>query len=338
MSIKSVSATKHIINFHPSRNVQKRLVFHGTRAEAEIAEVEGLKLLGRVTPKAKTTIASVSEEYLDWVKMQQSKRTWKEKKEYINNHLVPFFGNMHPEFVGPFTDKYKQKRQAEIARASGGHRKINLELICLSAMIRWAVERGYCSSLLKYEALPTRKRVPGTMSKIECLTLINAMPLFYKALYLCLYHGGMRSEEVKALEWFQIDFTLRKTREGDTIYGTIMIIGKGDKERSTPMTLMLRETLLAHRGAQGSGLVFPSPKTGRALTDFRKPLYAAQRAIKNTRQITPHMFRHSYATHLIEAGVDLRTVQELLGHSEVSTTQIYTHVSQDRKAGMVARL
>ena len=77
-----------------------------------------------------------------------------------------------------------------------------------------------------------------------------------------------------------------------------------------------------------SGLIcFPSRRGGGVLTDIRKPLEKAMEGAGLKDRITPHMFRHSFATHLLESGANLRTIQESLGHESSSTTEIYTHVS-----------
>jgi integrase/recombinase XerD len=121
----------------------------------------------------------------------------------------------------------------------------------------------------------------------------------------------------------------------------IRVRGKGNKYRVVPMTDMLYEALVPmfdvnmreHLKKIGYDhtLIFPSLRTGRKLTDIRKAIAGAMRRAGITRRITPHMLRHSFATHLLEADKDLRTIQELLGHEEISTTQIYTHVSQTKK-------
>ncbi len=77
---------------------------------------------------------------------------------------------------------------------------------------------------------------------------------------------------------------------------------------------------------ESSPLLFPSPRTGRQYTDIRKALARAAKKAGVEKHIHPHLMRHSFATALLANGVDVRIVQELLGHSELATTQIYTHV------------
>ncbi len=121
--------------------------------------------------------------------------------------------------------------------------------------------------------------------------------------------------------------------------GFVVVIGKGNKERLVPLGRLARDIvrryLLDGRphlpGAQRSLFLFPSPRGG-ALTRmaFWKILRAwATRAGLGDR-VTPHVLRHSFATHLIDGGADLRLVQEMLGHASISTTQIYTHVGRRR--------
>jgi integrase/recombinase XerD len=173
---------------------------------------------------------------------------------------------------------------------------------------------------------------------MECLAIVKNAGPYRAAMFMCLYHAGLRSKEVRELRWYNVDFASR----------TITVIGKGDKVRDISMTKTLIEVLKKHSVIMDElmsnpktkvewdrTLVFPSLRTGRGLTDIRRPLRNAIKKAGITRKVTPHILRHSFATHLLDEGADLRTIQELMGHSDISTTQIYTHVSKTKKQAAV---
>jgi integrase/recombinase XerD len=148
---------------------------------------------------------------------------------------------------------------------------------------------------------------------------------------LLMYACGLRISEAATLEVTAIDGTS----------GLIRVIGKGDKERCVPLPAPvhaeLRQLWKTHRNRRW---LCPNPKgdgpiTRHALeTAFRKVV--AEAGIKA--HVTPHTLRHSYATRLLECGVDLRIVQILLGHSSIGTTAIYTHLTEPTRAGLKAIL
>lgn len=157
-----------------------------------------------------------------------------------------------------------------------------------------------------------------------------------KAMLELLYATGIRVSELVNLNVTDIDL-----REG-----FIRCMGKGSKERVVPMGEIAVSALRAFLdGARQRVIADPKEKAvfvnhhGKRLTrqGFWKIVkkYAAQAQIR--KEITPHTLRHSFATHLLENGADIRAVQEMLGHADISTTQIYTHVTKDRLKDVYAK-
>jgi len=155
-----------------------------------------------------------------------------------------------------------------------------------------------------------------------------------QAMLELLYGGGLRVSEVAdaRLEDLKLDF------------GYILVHGKGDKERMVPLGIPAQQSLQKYlkdsrrvlAGYKSSPLLFVG--TGaRRLTRQRVWQLVGKASLASGRHASPHMLRHSCATHMVENGADLRTVQTILGHADVSTTQIYTHVALDRLKSVYAK-
>lgn len=150
-----------------------------------------------------------------------------------------------------------------------------------------------------------------------------------RAMFELMYACGLRVSELVSLKFSDIDFTEM----------ILHITGKGDKQRIVPFYDLARTLLVDYInhvrdqwvGQEKHEIVFINQR-GKGLTS-RGVQYIMQKQadmLSMSIHIHPHMFRHSFATHLLDQGADLRIVQELLGHSSLSTTQIYLHVSQER--------
>ncbi|MCR4562362.1 MAG: tyrosine-type recombinase/integrase, partial [Bacilli bacterium] len=149
-----------------------------------------------------------------------------------------------------------------------------------------------------------------------------------RAMLEIMYASGLRVSELCSLKFKNVDFTT----------GLLTIYGKGNKQRSVPTSDFALEYLSNYvNGPRKRNPGRKSPyiflnKMGKPITRvyFFKKLkeYAASAGVDTA--ISPHSLRHSFATHLLEEGADLRMVQEMLGHANISTTQIYTHVSSKR--------
>lgn len=150
-----------------------------------------------------------------------------------------------------------------------------------------------------------------------------------KAMLELLYATGMRVSELVSLRWEDFDLNL----------GVLRCIGKGSKERLIPVGKSALRAVEAYVRSGRPGLLrrIPSPflflnNRGSRLSrvGFWKILARYGRAAGIATPLTPHLVRHSFATHLLERGADLRSIQLMLGHSDISTTQIYTHVMKER--------
>jgi integrase/recombinase XerD len=179
------------------------------------------------------------------------------------------------------------------------------------------------------------RSLPKLLTKQEMESLLsqasgtNPFALRDRAMLEVTYAAGMRVSELVQLDLSQVVF----------MTGTIRVKGKGGRERIVPLgdyaIEALREYLEKGRvhlqGKKPNNVLFLN-RSGNRLTrqGFWKILrgYAKKAGIK--RDVTPHMLRHSFATHLLEGGADLRAIQEMLGHADISTTQIYTDVARSR--------
>jgi integrase/recombinase XerD len=178
-------------------------------------------------------------------------------------------------------------------------------------------------------------RLPKTLSAREVAVLLN-LPVQVTAedrrdrvMLEVLYATGLRVSELVSLEFAQVNFDV----------GYVRVTGKGSKQRIVPMGEPAQRGLLEYvqvirpqflRHGQ-SRFLFLS-RRGRALTRqaFWKSLRARAQRAGLHKTVSPHMLRHSFATHLLGGGADLRSVQTMLGHADIATTQIYTHVERER--------
>jgi site-specific recombinase XerD len=317
MSIRKKSHNKYEIDITLGRARRIRRIFRGSRADAAIVELELRKKLGRDVRPGET-VAGMVEPYLRWVSNYQAAKTYKDKKRMLFAHILGYFGNMYPELItAQMIERFKEARIQELKTSRyQGTREINLEVLCLQSLVKWAFEHGLCSeALAKTKKLPYKRPLPIPLTVDETMRLLNAVSPFYRAILFCFYHAGLRRQEAFNLTWDNVHFDA----------GLIKVLGKGSKERYIPMTQDLKDALQGLD--RSSALVFPSRRTGRPLTGIRKTITTARRRAGITKRVYPHVLRHSFATHLLEAGQDTRAIQVLLGHAEISTTQIYTHVA-----------
>lgn len=199
----------------------------------------------------------------------------------------------------------------------------------------WSREKKISQSPLDTIAQPkTTPSLPKTLSEAEVEALLNApdcedpMGLRDKAMLELLYATGLRVTELVGLRMEQVNMR----------QAVVLVRGKGNKERLVPMgeeaLHWLEQFLKKGRGLMikhATDFVFPS-KRGIGMTRqtfwHRIKHYAILADVKSP--LSPHTLRHAFATHLLNHGADLRVVQMMLGHSDLSTTQIYTHVASER--------
>lgn len=182
-----------------------------------------------------------------------------------------------------------------------------------------------------------RRRLPTFFRAAEADALLQAAGDGRdRLILLCGLLLGLRVSEICKLEVGDVDLERR----------TVAIRhAKGDRDRVQPIPARLVDELHRWLGDRREGPVFPSPRGGgrlssRAVQRLMKRLgkTAGLAGIDTPRKITPHKLRHTYATNLLERGATIREVQDLLGHSSVATTEIYTHVLPDRMRAAVDRL
>ena len=224
----------------------------------------------------------------------------------------------------------------------GARTTLSRRAVSIRLFTKWATKKGYLAKDVG-AALATPKgarTLPDVLNVADAGLAMDALatrvaeedgPLSKRdcAMVEVLYAGGARVSELCGLDLQDIDYERN----------TIRVIGKGNKERTIPLgnpamralEAWLKDGRPSLAGDKSDRAVFLGVRGKRIdQRTVRTVVYHALEALEGAVKLGPHALRHSAATHLLEGGADLRTVQEILGHASLATTQIYTHVSTER--------
>jgi site-specific recombinase XerD len=242
------------------------------------------------------------------------------------------------------TPRTLRRYAAALSRRGAAASTVARKLASLRALFRALRETGAVEqNPAELLSAPKRPRhLPKTLRPDEVSRLLDRIPaatpleLRDRALLELAYATGLRAEELVSLDVGSVDFDAEEAR----------VEGKGGKTRVVPIGEHALRALTRYldrgRPALGSGDGHPAlflSKSGRRLStsDVRRRLRVWTRHAALAGGVSPHWLRHSFATHLLEGGADLRAIQELLGHASLSTTQVYTRVESQRLRSVYAR-
>jgi len=234
------------------------------------------------------------------------------------------------------------------ARAAGKATSANRRLTVFKRYFRWALREHLVDADPTLRLLAARQplRVPKTLSEEQVDALLAApntdtpLGLRDRAMLELMYASGLRVSELVNLKTFHLSLT----------EGVLRVLGKGGKERLVPFGEQAgdwlqrylaesRPALLGARQTQDLFITSAGSKPGTAMSRvmfWQLVKHHAQQAGVHT-PLSPHTLRHAFATHLLNHGADLRAVQMLLGHADISTTTIYTHIARERLKTLHAR-
>jgi integrase/recombinase XerD len=276
------------------------------------------------SPQTEKTYAALLLNFVAWAE-RQSLGDWKDVKL---SHLMAFLESEQTRRLKTEPPESVQKLSSE---------SLYLQVAALRAFYNFAEAEKYLPrNIAENLTMPRRwKRLPKSLSHAEIESLLKpetpATPsnLCDQAVLELAYASGLRLAELRGLRLEHLRLEA----------GFITVIGKGNKERVVPLGRQAIAALQRYEAAGRPKLITPKStahlfltRRGRAFaanTLWQRVKRRARRAGVG-RNITPHMLRHSFATHLLENGADLRVIQELLGHSSISTTEVYTHVAVPR--------
>ena len=276
-----------------------------------------------------------------------------EKERNLSEHTIraylgdleSFLNHLEMQKVNQISDLTIAHIRSWLAnqQVKGGARTtLSRRAVSIRLFTKWATKKGYLNKDVGATlATPKGHRtLPEVLSVVDASTAMDSLatrvaeeetPLSKRdcAMLEILYASGARVSELCGLDLEDIDYQRQ----------TIRVLGKGNKERTIPignpamraLENWLKNGRAALAGEKSMRAVFLGSRGKRIdQRTVRTVVYHALEALEGAQRMGPHALRHSAATHLLEGGADLRTVQEILGHASLATTQIYTHVSTER--------
>ncbi|MFT5140388.1 MAG: integrase/recombinase XerC [Lysobacterales bacterium] len=246
------------------------------------------------------------------------------------NQAVEFFESQDIRLLSELDDHHVRSLVAQLHRQGLGGKSLQRLLSSVRGFFRWLLREGMVKKnpAATVRAPKTGRHLPGTLdvdTVNQLLNITETTPLAIrdKAIMELFYSSGLRLSELVDLNWDQLDIGS----------GLVTVTGKGNRSRVVPVGRKAIEALLEWRKTRAvfthydENCVFVS-KQGKPLSvrtiQTRMKYWAVRQGIPQN--VYPHLLRHSFASHVLESSGDLRAVQELLGHADISTTQIYTHL------------
>lgn len=278
-------------------------------------------------------------DFLNYCKTNLAPGTQKRYRSIVDN-FKRFLSNKYPyiEKASHFNPKifedFKQFRKEEGAV----NRTINAEFVVVRMMFRLAVQWGYLSknpsdgvSKLKIQ----QKIAPRFLTEEECKKLLANADEFLRPIFYAFLNTGMRKSELENLEWEDVDFGRRKIK----IRAKDEWTPKTD-EREIPINEGVYQVLHKQREtANGSKYVFPDEDGGKIYKNRLRRRFMTITKRCGFGDVTKvHTLRHTFASHLVMKGVDLTTIKQLLGHSDIETTMIYSHLTDEHVDKAVEKL
>jgi len=318
---------------HRGRRCRRKISRSKKVAELALKDVEVKIARGEylgIYEEKKITFSEFAEEFMSWVETNTSEGTTRVYGNTIRAHLVPFFGDRYLSQVAKKdVEDYKTERAKLVKPIT-----LNNEIALLRGMFRRAVEWQYTTQNptqgVKQLKVPAKK--PRFLSREEAAQLLDFAPDDWKALIAAGLYAGLRAGELVNLQWEDVNLRNR----------TITVQSKDDwqtknrKVRAIPISSKLLICLQKHPRHISSPYVFCWP-------DGTKYSYLDNKFRSMVRRVgligvTAHTLRHTFASWLVMEGVDLATVQKLLGHSDITMTMVYAHLAPDHLKTAVERL
>ena len=307
-----------IVISHGRKGKQETFTFQGARAEAQAFEAE---LRGLPTQATDVRVVDLTGRFFDWYGLHRAPKSLQECKRSFGL-LLPILGDRHLSLLRQSDyDRYKTFRLA------GGvsKRTVNIELTFFRAFLTWARQEqrllpGDVPRLFpKKQTQPRHRGAPLTSGELR--RLLAELRGDKRTIVLLYGFCGLRRDEALTL-------TCRNVDLGNNL---LTITGKGNKTRMIPIIGQETRQGLAEaiKGKGPDDYLFLCKRTGRPYANIKKSIIAAAARAGIDKHVWNHLLRHSFGTLAIASGVNLRAVQAMLGHSDIRTTEIYTHLAAE---------
>lgn len=307
---------------------RERLIYGPCSYEtAKLYEQELVRTSRKAVITLDPRLCDIFAEFLANYRLEVQESTLEDFEQVWANHLLAAFGNLRITQITPQTITTFKQNKLDYGLKP---RTINKILSNLSAVLTWCAlpERNYGKLNFTIAQFPRKMTRPPPKilpsqdeidRLIECLPNDNA-----GALVKVMYFGGLRIGDARAIESNQVNLE----------ESFMIVIGKGNKQRLIPLTKelldvikpRLRPQIARSSDLKQSWLLWPNPRTGKPFTTVSGTLKAACLKAGISKNVTHHILRHCFGTHLLMQGANVRSTQILMGHADISTTEKYTHL------------